>query len=42
MDSIQCPFGNDVVDKLADCGSDIAEAAQCLMMARNTACVFHL
>ena len=35
-------FSQATQDKLADVSYDLAEAALCLGMARNTACVFHL
>jgi hypothetical protein len=35
-------FGAEVYAKFADVSYDMAEAALCLAMSRNTACVFHL
>ncbi len=35
-------FGEKVIDKFPDAIADLSEAAQCLGLSRNTACVFHL
>lgn len=38
----RAPFGTDVQDSIPGAAYDVEEAAKCLALERNTACVFHL